>query len=338
MHWLVRIGLLPALVLLSSVRLDCVAAPAAVGSPRIAGRTLAAEPRPVQYTTDDGDHLLLFAWAGNHIAFLTPSADLEPQVMAQLLTVFDKVYDYYSKATGRQPTKFRTFAGRDTIAVVKKTCGAGCSYLGFTGIELLESTFETLYTGVRDRDEFDQVLFYEFGRNFWFYDAQIQYRPPADQSSVATGYAVFMRFMAMDAARVRPGPYNDIDFGFFRSTVEGLVHQYEADPRLNWDNTLRVGKAPGNPLGLQGTDLFASFLMRLTGVFGLRFASHLWLEVAARPAAATTQDALDNLVLAACSAAGSNLTEVFAERWRWPLSAAAKEEARSRFGKPIEPL
>jgi serralysin len=295
-------------------------------------------PRPVQYTTIQGDRLDLFAWAGDRTAFLTPSAGLDPRVMARLLSVFDGVYDYYFRATGRQPAEYKTYAERDTVAVVQKTCGAGCGYSGATGIELLDSTFDTLYGGVRHGDQFDQALFYEFGRNFWFYDDQIQYREPDDQSSVATGYAVFMRFMSMDATRVRPGPYNGVDFGLFRSTVEGLVDRYEADPSLNWDNTLRVGQAPDNPLGLQGTDLFASFLMRLTKVFGLRFPAHLWQEVGKRPAAATTRDAVDNLVLASCAAAGSNLTDVFASQWRWPVSPAAKEEARQRFGKPIQTL
>jgi len=37
-------------------------------------------------------------------------------------------------------------------------------YLGYTGIELLDSTLDTLYDGVLDNGEYDQVVFYEFGR------------------------------------------------------------------------------------------------------------------------------------------------------------------------------
>jgi hypothetical protein len=62
------------------------------------------------------------------------------------------------------------------------------------------------------------------------------------------------------------------------------------------------------------------------------------LDCLAAPAVVVSPRSAGLTVAAACSAAGSNLTEVFAERWRWPLSTAAKEEARSRFGKPIEPL
>jgi hypothetical protein len=137
MNRLIRSGLLSALILVSCTRVDCRAAPAFVDSPSAAARTLATAAGPVQYVTIEGDRLSLFAWAGDHIAFLTPSADRDPRVMARLLTVFDRAYDYYARVTGRKPTSYKTFEGRDTIAVVEKTCGAGCSYLGFTGIELL---------------------------------------------------------------------------------------------------------------------------------------------------------------------------------------------------------
>ncbi|HEY3570827.1 MAG TPA: hypothetical protein VGP73_23050 [Thermoanaerobaculia bacterium] len=299
-------------------------------------RSSGLSPQPTPYQTFSGANLSLFAWAGNHVAFLTSEANRDPAVMARLLQVFDRVYDYYHQATGREPAPAKTFQGRDTIAVVDQTCGAGCGLLGSTGIELLKSTFEILYTGVRDRNQFDQVVFYEFGRNFWFFNDQIQYKQPDSQDSVATGYAVYMRFMSMDNTGVKPGPFNGVAFSKFRMTVEDLVTSYEADPKLTWSNTLRVGSAPANPLGLSGTDLFASFLMRLTRIYGATFPLHLWPAVAARPPARTTQDAVDNLVLAACAATSKNLVEVFADRWRWPVSSMARSEAKTRFGPPVK--
>lgn len=310
----------------------------------LAGDCSAATPQPapgpsVPYITFMGDHLTLYPWSGQLVTLLTPTRDLDAKVMGQVLSVFDAVYEYYDRTTGNRPGPAKTYDGRDTIAVVNLTCGAGCGYLGSTGIELDPGTFDALYSGVLANNQFDQVVFYEFGRNFWFYDAQIQYQQPDSQSSVATGYAVFMRFMAMDATHVRPGPYLGYDFAFFRASVENLVDQYEADPTLNWDNTLRAGNWPTNqPFGLESTDLFASFLLRLTKAFGSRFVDHVWIEVGKRPAAGSTQQAVDNFVLAASAAAGANLVEIFGSRWRWPVSLQAKEEARTRFGKPIDSL
>lgn len=291
--------------------------------------------RPIWYETEQGDRLLLYAWPGRHIAFLTPDPQLDPKVMRRLLTVFDEVYEFYAKETGRLPEKLKTFRNLGTIAVVKTACGAGCSYLGSTGVELLESTFEMLYAGVRDRDMFDQALFYEFGRNFWFYSKQMEYKGADDHGVVTTGYAVWMRFLAMDATGVKPGPFHDIDFQIFRSTVESLVDEYEAEPALNWGNTLKVDKAPSNSLGLGATDLFASFMMRLTTAFGPHFPARLWRAVGARPGAATSEEAVDNLVLAASAAARANLTDVFGDRWRWPISDRTRLKARKKFGEPI---
>jgi hypothetical protein len=52
---------------------------------------------------------------------------------------------------------------------VSQTCGAACSYLGVTGTEIEPPYFQTLYDGIANNDLYDQALFYEFGRNFWFY-------------------------------------------------------------------------------------------------------------------------------------------------------------------------
>ena len=307
----------------------------------VAGSNLGADqpsdlqPRPTSYETFSGTQLSLYAWVGTHVAILTPEAERDPAVMKRLLQVFDQAYEYYHHITGKEPEPDKIFEGRSIIAVVVETCGAGCGNVGFTGIELLKNTFEVLYSGVRDRNEFDQVVFYELGRNFWFFEEQVQYKKPDDQDSVPTGYAVLMRFLSMDNAGVRPGPFNGVKFSKFRSTVVGLVKRYEADRRLTWSNTLRVGKAPDNSLRLGSTDLFASFLMRLTRAFGSEFPARLWPAVATRPPARTTQEAIDNLVLAACAATSKNLTEIFAKRWRWPVSDTAKAEAQSKFGRPI---
>ena len=135
--------------------------------------------------------------------------------------------------------------------------------MGATGIELMPEYFRELYDGVAKHNEYDQALPYEFGRNFWFYSPQLAYKEGADAGSVVTGYAVFMRFPALDAAGVKLGPFRGRSGVEFRREVEGLVDRYVADRSLTWENTLRRGAAPPNPMDLNGTDLFASFCFRL---------------------------------------------------------------------------
>jgi hypothetical protein len=90
---------------------------------------------------------------------------------------------------------------------------------------------------------------------------------------------------------------------------------------------------PQIPLGLGATDLFASFVLRLVRVHGAGFIPLLWKTVAARPAAATTQDAVDNFVIAASAAAAVDFGALFVDRWRWPVTAAARA-ASSALGPP----
>ena len=217
----------------------------------------------MEYRSFEAEKLQRFAWMGRRVAFLTVRDDLDPAVMSKLCGTFDKVYDFYHDATGQEPAKAKLYEGRLTVAEVEKTCGAGCGYLGATGIELMPACFRELYDGVAKHNEYDQALPYEFGRNFWFYSPQLTYKSGAYTDSVVTGYAVFMRFLALDAAGAKLGPFRDRSGKEFRQEVVGLVDHYVADPSLTWENTLKRGVAPANPMDLGGTDLFASFCFRL---------------------------------------------------------------------------
>ena len=183
-------------------------------------------PAAVNYTSFNGDRLTLYAYVGANVALLAPTPDLDRATVEAMVDTFDSIYTFYTQSTGRTPTLYAQYEGRGTVAVVPSTCGYGCGYLGFTGIELLNEAFDLLYTGVRDRNEYDQTIFYEFGRNFWFYGDQIEYHGADGTGAVTTGYAVFMRFMAIKATGVTPGPFNGHDFTDFEHEVIGLLDRY----------------------------------------------------------------------------------------------------------------
>jgi hypothetical protein len=257
--------------------------------------------------------------------------------MAQILGALDRAWDFYHTATGLYPSFYAptTLLGRDVIAEVSSTCGAGCSYIGFNGTEILHQYFDILYNGVASANQYDQVLFYEFGRNYWFYSGQLQYQSP-DIDPVVTGFAVYMRFLAMDAAGVAGGPYNGVSFATFRAAVTNLMDSYISDSSLNWSNTFRVSQAPPNSLGLGGTDLIASLLMRIGRDFGnSSFGYNFWKYAGGRPAASTTQAAVDNFIIAACGTVNTNLTRIFGNTWKFPVSSNALQEAQQRWGNPL---
>lgn len=292
----------------------------------------------VPYTSFDGARLDLHPWRGEAVAFLTRSRELDPATMTRLVEVFDAVHAFYREATGRLPRPARTFEGRLTIAEVEETCGAGCGYLGHTGIELMPATFAQLYDGVRRDGRIDQALPYEFGRNFWFLGDKLEYRGDDETGSVTTGYAVLMRFWALEAAGCGVGPFRGSSGDEFLAEVEGLAGLYEADRKASWKRTLAKGQGVPNRMGLGATDLFASFLMRARREsLHADFPTRVWRFAAAQPDAGRTEDAVDNLVVAASLAAGKDLSELFDDAWRFPVSRDARKRIATGLGELLEP-
>jgi PKD repeat protein len=286
-------------------------------------KVLSISPFPQTYQSFENKAHNLFAWEGNRVTILSRSNTLNRITMYKWLTAIDKAYDYYKLCTGRDPTALpkTTLNGRSTIAdVPSSSCGgAACGYLGATGIEMLNPYFDIAYNAINNTNQHDQVLFYELGRNFWFYGSQLAYK---SNDPVTTGFAIFMRFMSMHAAGVNGAPFAQWTFPQFTGMVENLINLYLANPSLNWANTLGAGQGVPNS-GLGASDLFASFCLRLMRDYGGNaFVQQVWKRAGLRPAASTTQDAVDNFFLASCAAANKNLTSVF-QSWRWPLSASA---------------
>jgi hypothetical protein len=115
-------------------------------------------------------------------------------------------------------------------------------------------------------------------------------------------------------------PFNEWTFPEFKDTVRGLLDMYLNNASLNWANTL--GQGAGYPDRLGDTDLFAAFCFYLMEHYGGKtWVENVWKYAGQRPHAATTQDAVDNFIIAASQAAGTNLAELF-QSWRWPVSEA----------------
>lgn len=305
------------------------ALPIATASPAPAPSPL---PSTVPYKSFEGAQLKLYPWVGARVALLTPDLTCAPTTIQTLLGTLDRAYDFYADATGRLPQPHLQYSGRTSIASVAKTCGAGCGYLGFTGIELMHSVFNSLCKQVKASGVYDQAVFYELGRNFWFYGEQLEYKLGDDTGAITTGYAVGMRFLAMDTAGAVGAAFGEHSFNKFRGEILSLVDRLRADPALTWANTLKVGKAPGGgTISLGGTDLFASIFLRLHRVHGPEWIRAVWQKAALRPKAATTQAAVDNFVVAASQAAAVDLAPIFVGLWKFPVSEAVRTQLAGEF-------
>jgi hypothetical protein len=298
-------------------------------------------PVATTYTTFNNEVVNLYAWQGRNVAVLSRNPNLNPGVMELWIAALDRGWDFYYYATNRVPALAKLYNGRTTIADVANTCGAGCGYLGATGIEVQNAYFDLTYNSALRNGAFGSFLFYEFGRNFWFYDGEVGYKAPVDASPVVTGYAVLMQWWSMRYAGVEiDGDSCFATSDQARAHFEGLVDVYvNSTTPLTWDNTLGInrGVAPSG-CAVDAPPLFASFLMRVEHDYGDgNFARRLWQEVDARPTATTTAQAIDNLVLAASAASNKNLTRLFDAIWHWPVTNGAWSQAQVLYGNPVGP-
>jgi len=319
----------------------------AAGSVTSSAAVIRIGPFATVYTTQQGNTLNLYAWPGQKMAILTASNATDPSVMRKYLTAADGTWNYYADATGSLPGLAFNYNGLATIAEVQSACGAGCTYIGATGMEIEDPYFQWMPDGI-PYNVYDQVMFYEMGRSFWLFESRIGYRSPGNSASLQTGYAILMRFRSI-AALGYQGAFN----GFYSTPVTtqqiqsatnnyntllannaGLIDAYAANTSLTWNNTFYTNTF-SNPNG-SCADLFASLIQRLAQNYGGEaFIQDLWKEVLKRPVSASDQDALDNFVLAASAAANKNLTGIFLNQWRWPVSSAAQQAAQSTWGAPV---
>jgi hypothetical protein len=277
--------------------------------------------KALEYDMWAGGKEKVVPWAGSRVAILVPvseSSSLSDKVMTEVLDSLDGAWSEYGVITGQEPSPYITYDGLDSIALVPKTScgGAACSNLGATGTEILTSYFQTLYNGVKKSNQYDQALFYEFGRNFWFYGNQLAGTSETTYGdTVTTGFAVLMRFISMNATDVPGGPFDGTAFADFESQDLALVYIYDSDLSDTFANTLGAGLSPGM---YGGTDFFASIVDLLTRYGGECFLQRFLADAEAEPSADSVDAAVTNFVNAASKAAGVNLDTFFYKYWGFP--------------------
>lgn len=283
--------------------------------------------RPIEYTDMDGQTLRLVPWQGKHVTLLLPPAPRSRRVVAKIIGALDRSWAYYAQTAGRAPRPYRSLYGRDEIAEVPTLnicAGAACSYLGFTGTEITTPYFDALYNDVAALHEYDQALFYELGRTFWFWGAQLAPGGPFGDS-VTSGYAVLMRWESMRGERIPGGPVLDpngsgrqVPFLQARRDMVALLGYYNQHPALTFAGTLAQDKSPAPGL-LEGTDFFSSIMWHLAGRHGgSLFLRRFYHHAFALPPTTTVTGAVTNWVRDASYAACVDLAPLFYRQWGFP--------------------
>jgi serralysin len=266
---------------------------------------------PVTYNTFQGQSLQLVPWFGKSVVVLTLDGTLDPAVMADLVSAVNRAYFVYRQFTRQSPEALSStvLEGRAIVAEVPDgaTCGAGCGFLGLTGIELTATTFGDLYDGIRLHGQYDQAVFYELGRNFWFYRDQLGALDP-----FVTGFAIANRFVSMERAHLDGGLFGTLPFDEFKSSIlTDLLDDYLADPSLDWRNTLLLNVGPPNLHHWGAADLAGAMMYRIYAENGFAKYRAFWTKMAELPLATSPESAVQNFVLAAFAATGKDYGYLF---------------------------
>ena len=270
--------------------------------------------------------LQLIPWTGDNVIFLTVDATLDPELLGTWVSRLDAGWQLYADLTGRKPSPFKQVGGKVTIAAVPDgnlTCGAGCGYVGATGIELA-MFYDQNYPQLKSRPAaMPHYVFYEMGRNYYTFGDR--------HSCFITGFAVFMRYVCMDVLK-----YEDPDAGTRKviESVEPLLAKSGISFLDLFTMSTGHGEKESRIMGNDGKLLdpsdqpvrYASAMLRLRrDNGGEAWVKRFFLELATCPESKPeTRDGALNQgwywMLCASVAARKDLSPVFAGEWKLPLT------------------
>lgn len=274
----------------------------------------------------------LLPWPGSNVVFLTTNGAYRTDLMTHWVRRLDQGWALYAELTGARPQPLKQLDGRDTIAAVPNadfTCGAGCGFIGASGIELAMFYDHNYPALLANSNAIPHYVFYEMGRNFFTFGNR--------HSAFTTGFAVFMRYVCMDTlgcADDDPATRRTIE------AVEPLIRTGTLPFLKTFTNAdglsekePRVKDAQGN--WVQPSDqpvTYAAAMLRLRREHGGNaWVGRFFHALAECPTApeSTRDGALAqswNWLVAASVAARKDLSPVFVNDWRLPLSEATRHE------------
>ena len=289
------------------------------------------------YHSQKGKEYQLTPWVGQYVVILTKDSKLNKSVMVKILRAIDSAYVFYHELTGRAPSPYTQYDGRLVIAQVpdprcsfidsatESPPADACSYSGATGIELRDDVFYTLYREVNSRNpKFDQAVFYELGRNFWFYQDQLTFyekdeikegsKPPSpkERSPFTTAFSILNKFLSMEAANVAGAPFtactpskcSELAFSEFRKEIlVDLLDVYKRDTSKTWKNTILIEESPD---GWGFGDFIASILNVINAEGGFGASQRFWQTMGSLPPAHNPEEAMTNFLRAGKAATGKD--------------------------------
>jgi hypothetical protein len=167
------------------------------------------------------------------------------------------------------------------------------------------------------------TVFYELGRNFWFYQERLKlYEKPTikegsksqrykEDSPFTTAFAILNRLLSMEAANVVGAPISSgISFKEFKiNTLDDTFHAYELNKHDTWRNTIEAEEPPkgkGAPNYLGFGDFVASILNKINTDGGFEAAQRFWQTMGRLQPSHCPEQAMTNFLRAGMRATGKD--------------------------------
>jgi hypothetical protein len=280
-----------------------------------------------------GLSLQLTPWTGTNVVFLTTDDTLDQSLMGNWVSRLDAGWHVYADLTGQAPSPARQIEGKVTIAAVPGydlTCGAGCGYVGATGIELA-MFYDNNYPELKTHpNAMPHYVFYEMGRNYYTFGDR--------HSCFITGFAVFMRYVCMDALKCE-----DTD-AETRKVIEGVEPRFSTS-KLSFldlftmvgmgEKVSRIKDESGKVIEPSDQPVcYSSAMLRLRRENGGDgWVKRFFHELAAAPTSNpdTKKGALNQSwywLLCSSVAAQKDLSPVFAGEWKLPIAEETRVALR----------
>ncbi|MFO0826844.1 MAG: hypothetical protein U0572_01735 [Phycisphaerales bacterium] len=294
----------------------------------------------VPWRTAEGDEIALHEWRGRQVSLLCARDDYDPVLVQRLLDAVDAYWlrcqEICGNAPPPDPETSMLLGGRPLLvervqrvpdALVSAAEGDVAApspaprhpAVGLVGVARTSITTDELESALRgvaapSRAPLGASLPAALATNFCFFQSEIG--PITPTRDVTAAYAALL---ASDACE---------SLGWFAPAdarpLDAILDRYERDANASYASTLADGAT-----GTYETEaLWAAFLMRVRHASGKPdFVQRLWRATSECPPATTSGEAIANLVVAASSASGADLSQRFLS-WRFPVTPETKSRVR----------
>ncbi len=280
----------------------------------------------VQYRAFDGRMYTLTQFSGKNVAVLLPDSwlnGLSREERRTLIDVSDLLYEHFKELIGEEPLG----SGLLPIAMVEKTCGWGCGYVGRKGIEIADDDGSLRLIRAELADgRVPGIVVHEMAHNFDVFWRYLYYLP--DHAHAWTdfmGYYIYV-YSRMGSRYFSPEEIQ-------RSAILRTYVPYISDETATWKDCVRDGLCENR--GIRRNSAWAGInhlVAQLHGVRAIRgFMSFLRNYKATQPPPSSPEAKEDLRIEALAFGTGLNLS-CYVDTWRWYASSGLRARMAAQYG------